>query len=78
MPLTAALLNNSQKARLFRTVCDAPTTTFQRIKAIITGNVPAFIEASENFDGSAVVEDNLVEQIVAAGGNVTFLGDDTW
>jgi predicted AlkP superfamily pyrophosphatase or phosphodiesterase len=63
---------------LFPFIADAPTTTFQRIKALVTGSVPAFIEAGENFGGTEISEDNIVDQLVAKGGNATLLGDETW
>jgi hypothetical protein len=59
----------------FVSVADAPTTTSQRLKAIMTGSIPAFIEAGANFNSDAVEEDNLVAQLA---GRATVLGDDTW
>ncbi|KAL3125906.1 hypothetical protein niasHT_009435 [Heterodera trifolii] len=77
MPFVAKLLNSSN-AGLFALLSDAPTTTFQRIKALVTGSVPAFIEASDNFGGSEIGEDNLIDQLISCGRNITMLGDDTW
>lgn len=59
-------------------MADAPTTTFQRIKGLTTGSIPAFIEAGENFGGSEILEDNVLDQLLAQNGKITFLGDDTW
>lgn len=85
MPLTSKLLSSSQtanpdvpSAHLFKFISDAPTTTFQRVKALVTGNIPTFIEAGSNFAASEIVEDNFVDQFINNGKNVTFLGDDTW
>uniref|UniRef100_A0A915DFZ1 GPI ethanolamine phosphate transferase 3 n=1 Tax=Ditylenchus dipsaci TaxID=166011 RepID=A0A915DFZ1_9BILA len=79
MPFIAQLLSSSpQQAKLFRFMADSPTATFQRIKALATGTIPAFIEVSDNFGGAVVNEDNLIEQHVNNARNVTFLGDDTW
>ena len=36
--------NNKSQSRLFRTEADSPTTTSQRLKGIMTGGIPAFIE----------------------------------
>jgi phosphatidylinositol glycan class O len=75
----ARLLREQPKnAALFPFLADAPTTTFQRIKALVTGSVPAFIEAGDNFGGTEITEDNIVDQLVARGRNATLLGDETW
>ncbi|KAL7074160.1 hypothetical protein ACQ4LE_006310 [Meloidogyne hapla] len=65
-------------AILFPYIAEAPTTTFQRIKALVTGSVPAFIEAGDNFDGTKISEDNILDQLLASGKNATLLGDETW
>lgn len=59
----------------FFLVADAPTTTGQRIKAIATGTMPAFLEAGSNFNSEATPLDSIIRQ---AGGRAVFLGDDTW
>ena len=59
-------------------IADPPTTTLQRLKALTTGNLPTFIEAGSNFAGTAIDEDNLVEQLYKHGQRVVHLGDDTW
>lgn len=68
-------------------VADAPTTTAQRLKAISTGVVPAFIEAGSNFNSDRVADDSLVAQarrlsVRRKEGSVTggavVVGDDTW
>uniref|UniRef100_A0A915LZK5 GPI ethanolamine phosphate transferase 3 n=1 Tax=Meloidogyne javanica TaxID=6303 RepID=A0A915LZK5_MELJA len=64
-------------ALLFPFISDAPTTTFQRIKALVTGSVPAFIEAGDNFDGTKISEDNILDQLLNSGKNATLLGDET-
>lgn len=74
----AMLREQPDRARLYRFIADAPTTTFQRIKGLTTGSIPAFIEAGENFGGSEILEDNLIDQLLRRDGNVTFMGDDTW
>lgn len=35
---------------LFKFVADPPTTTMQRLKALMTGTMPTFIDASANFN----------------------------
>lgn len=71
-------IDNAPSAHLFQFISDAPTTTFQRVKALMTGNIPTFIEAGENFGASEIMEDNFVDQLISRGKNATFLGDDTW
>ncbi|XP_004392297.1 PREDICTED: GPI ethanolamine phosphate transferase 3 isoform X3 [Odobenus rosmarus divergens] len=65
-------------ARLYHSKADPPTTTMQRLKALTTGSLPTFIDASSNFASYAIVEDNLIKQLASAGRRVVFMGDDTW
>ena len=44
-------------------IADAPTTTSQRLKAIMTGTIPAFIEGGANFNSDEVIEDSLLLQL---------------
>lgn len=50
----------------------------QRIKGITTGSLPTFIDIGSNFASTAIEEDSLVSQLVAANKRVGFMGDDTW
>ncbi|KAF2772275.1 hypothetical protein EJ03DRAFT_324701 [Teratosphaeria nubilosa] len=59
-------------------IADPPTTTLQRLKGLTTGTLPTFIDAGSNFAGTAIDEDNLVEQLFKADKKVVHLGDDTW
>lgn len=64
---------------LLRFRADPPTTTFQRLKALTTGGMPTFVDASSNFDTSgSIQEDNVIDQFRMAGKRMTFMGDDTW
>lgn len=65
-------------ARGFKTIADAPTTTYQRLQGILSGTIPTFVEAGNNFFAPESMEDNLLNQIKSAGGKVVVLGDDTW
>ena len=67
-----------QNAFLLPFIADPPTATLQRLKGLTTGTLPAFVELGSNFAGTAIKEDNLVAQLVAAGKNLVHLGDDTW
>lgn len=57
---------------------DAPTSTSQRLKGLLTGGLPAFVDASASFGAPELSEDSLLSQLVAAGRRVAFVGDDTW
>lgn len=59
-------------------IADPPTTTLQRLKGLTTGTLPVLVDAGSNFAGTAIDEDNLVEQLFNAGKRVVHLGDDTW
>ncbi|XP_033108786.1 GPI ethanolamine phosphate transferase 3-like isoform X2 [Anneissia japonica] len=50
----------------------------QRLKGLTTGSLPTFVDVGNNFASSEVEEDNLIHQLVKAGKNITFMGDDTW
>ena len=78
MPVFRDLMEGPHPAFLSRFVADAPTTTAQRLKALVTGGLPTFIDLASNFDSARLEEDNIVSQLHNAGRNVTVLGDDTW
>ena len=67
-----------KNCRLMKFVADPPTTTMQRLKGLTTGGLPTFIDAGENFAGSAITEDNFIAQMVTQRKKITFMGDDTW
>ncbi|XP_034835207.1 GPI ethanolamine phosphate transferase 3 isoform X1 [Maniola hyperantus] len=66
------------RARIFRFMADPPTTTLQRVKALVTGSLPTFIDISSNFAAMEIQEDNVIDQIVKHGNKAVLLGDDTW
>ncbi|XP_072112402.1 GPI ethanolamine phosphate transferase 2 isoform X1 [Mobula birostris] len=55
-----------------------PTVTMPRIKAMMTGKIPGFIDIIMNLNSAALTEDNLIWQAKAAGKRIVFYGDDTW
>ena len=63
---------------VFKFIADAPTTTQQRLKGLLTGGLPTFIDASASFGGTTLGEDNLIEQLSANGRRMAISGDDTW
>ncbi|KAF2084726.1 hypothetical protein K490DRAFT_48383 [Saccharata proteae CBS 121410] len=67
-----------ENAFLLPFIADPPTTTLQRLKGLTTGTLPTFIDAGSNFAGTAIDEDNLIDQLRNASKNIVHLGDDTW
>lgn len=65
-------------ARIFKAVADPPTTSLQRLKGLTTGGLPTFIDVGNSFGAPAIVEDNLIHQLVENGKRVVMMGDDTW
>ena len=66
---------------LLRGMSDPPTTTLQRLVAIVTGTLPTLVDAGSNFASSALLEDNLLLKLKSS--NITqqrmlAYGDDTW
>lgn len=74
--------NNSSQCALFGFAADAPTTTLQRLKALMTGSFPTFFEFSNNFNHNDVLyDDNLIFQLKQnnlSKNQLIILGDDTW
>lgn len=52
-----------ERTRLYRFMADPPTTTLQRVKALVTGSLPTFIDASSNFAATELHEDNTIDQV---------------
>ncbi|GAV85690.1 Phosphodiest domain-containing protein [Cephalotus follicularis] len=65
-------------AQIFKAIADPPTTSLQRLKGLTTGGLPTFIDVGHSFGAPAIVEDNLINQLVQNGKRVVMMGDDTW
>ena len=66
---------------LFRGISDPPTTTLQRLIAIVTGTLPTLVDAGSNFASSALTEDNLLLKLKPNNESSQIMiafGDDTW
>lgn len=63
---------------LYQFRADPPTTTMQRVKGLMTGSLPTFIDAGANFASSAVGEDHLLFHMKQKFHNMYLMGDDTW
>lgn len=68
----------TRRTYLSHFLADPPTTTMQRLKALLTGSMPTFIDAGSNFGGTELQEDNLVKQWALAGRKMCFVGDQVW
>ncbi|XP_054277929.1 GPI ethanolamine phosphate transferase 3-like [Macrosteles quadrilineatus] len=78
LPFIDELLKKEpDKGRLYKFIADPPTTTMQRLNGLTTGSLPTFIDVGSNFDTSEINEDNLIDQLVKAKKNITFMGDET-
>lgn len=54
-------------AASFKFTADVPTITMARLKALLTGGMPTFLDIGDSFSASAVNEDNLLERLAAEG-----------
>ncbi|XP_027758045.1 GPI ethanolamine phosphate transferase 2 isoform X4 [Empidonax traillii] len=77
MPYTTQVV---EKGTSYSFVAEAkpPTVTMPRIKALMTGSIPGFIDVVVNLNSPALLDDNLIWQAKAAGKRIIFYGDDTW
>jgi GPI ethanolamine phosphate transferase 3 subunit O len=77
MPALSRLLSaHPDSARLYRGIADAPTVTMQRVKGFTTGSLPTFLDLSSSFASTAITEDNIVDQAVAAARRETRIERD--
>lgn len=68
----------SGQALGFLAHASVPTVTMPRLKALVTGKAPAFIDLLKNFNSAALADENLVALLAAGGRRIVFYGDDTW
>lgn len=50
----------------------------QRVKALLTGSLPTFLDVGSVFAGGEIREDNVLLQAMRNGMRVGAVGDDTW
>ncbi|KAL4173689.1 hypothetical protein KRP22_005638 [Phytophthora ramorum] len=78
MPFTSGLVT-SGRALGYVAHASVPTVTMPRLKALVTGKAPAFIDILKNFNSAALGDDSdLVTLLAASGKRIVFYGDDTW
>ncbi|XP_069352599.1 GPI ethanolamine phosphate transferase 2 isoform X3 [Eulemur rufifrons] len=77
MPYTTYLVEKGA-SHSFVAEAKPPTVTMPRIKALMTGSLPGFIDVVRNLNSPALLEDNVIRQAKAAGKRIFFYGDETW
>lgn len=77
MPYTRSLVD-SQHAMGYVGYASVPTVTMPRLKALLTGKSPAFIDILKNFNSAALENENLMQFFARDGFRLVFYGDDTW
>ncbi|XP_066037659.1 GPI ethanolamine phosphate transferase 2 isoform X4 [Chamaea fasciata] len=77
MPYTTQVV---EKGTSYSFIAEAkpPTVTMPRVKALMTGSIPGFIDVVVNLNSPALLDDNLIWQAKTAGKRIIFYGDDTW
>ncbi len=55
---------------LFNAHADPPTATLQRIKGLVTGSLPTFVDIGYNFGGASIAEDSIIQQLQQANKTV--------
>jgi len=70
--------SHPQQCFVARFLADPPTTTMQRLKGMLTGGLPTFIDIKDDVNSEAIEEDSLIFQLVRLGRRIVFMGDDTW
>ncbi|KAK9884012.1 hypothetical protein WA026_004948 [Henosepilachna vigintioctopunctata] len=76
MPLTSKLI--VEHGCLMNVKVASPTVTLPRIKALVTGSVPQFVDIFYNLGNPAHVSDSLIHRSRKQNMTLVFYGDDTW
>lgn len=71
-------LYREQNAQAFKLNARPPTVTLPRIKSIVSGIIPEFIDVLWNFNTTYLKEDNFLKQMKLNNKSIVFYGDDTW
>ncbi|XP_007181529.1 GPI ethanolamine phosphate transferase 2 isoform X1 [Balaenoptera acutorostrata] len=77
MPYTTYLVEKGS-SHSFVAEAKPPTVTMPRIKALMTGSLPGFIDVVRNLNSPTLLEDNVITRAKAAGKRILFYGDETW
>uniref|UniRef100_A0A8C9GAR9 GPI ethanolamine phosphate transferase 3 n=1 Tax=Piliocolobus tephrosceles TaxID=591936 RepID=A0A8C9GAR9_9PRIM len=71
------LKNEKNNAKLLRFEADAPTVTTSRVKSMITGTLPNYMDINENFSLTGETQDNIIDQLHLNNKVTTAIGDNT-
>ncbi|KJP86434.1 hypothetical protein AK88_03896 [Plasmodium fragile] len=71
------LKTEKEQTMLFRFQADAPTITTSRLKSMVIGSIPNYLDLNENFSPSDDIQDNFIEQLYYNKKTVAAIGDDT-
>ncbi|EGC34499.1 hypothetical protein DICPUDRAFT_153293 [Dictyostelium purpureum] len=77
MNFTRSLID-SGRAHAYIARADAPTVTLPRVKALVSGGIPSFVDFINNFNSKTLTDDNLLHQLKNSNRSMLFFGDDTW
>lgn len=76
MPFTSRLAKDNG---CFNNVfVETPTVTLPRIKALITGSIPQFIDIVINLANAQALKDSLIHSAMSQHKHIVFYGDETW
>ncbi|KAJ1482905.1 alkaline-phosphatase-like protein, partial [Baffinella frigidus] len=62
----------------FTTRAQPPTVTLPRLKSMIAGSIPGFLDVAANLNAPEMREDNVISRAMSAGRSVLMFGDETW
>ncbi|KAL1131775.1 hypothetical protein AAG570_011388 [Ranatra chinensis] len=77
MTFTSKMISEG-KASSITARAHPPTVTLPRLKAMMTGTLPNYIDVLMNFGSSTLTIDSVIRQVANRRMNVVFYGDDTW
>ncbi|KYQ91329.1 transmembrane protein [Tieghemostelium lacteum] len=78
MKFTRSLIDTG-KAYSYIARANAPTVTLPRVKALLSGGIPSFVDFVNNFNSKDLKDDNILYQLKhSANKSMVFYGDDTW
>ncbi|XP_076035855.1 GPI ethanolamine phosphate transferase 2, catalytic subunit-like isoform X2 [Oratosquilla oratoria] len=77
MPHLHKMLRNGEGVGFIARTAN-PTVTLPRIKSLVTGTIPGFMDVVLNFGATELTEDNIIQGWVDKGQHIYFYGDDTW
>ena len=70
--------NNPENFVTIRTYSDGPTWTVQRVRCLVTGSIPPFIQIAQSLGASAAVEDSILSRLSQANKKSYAVGDPLW